>query len=865
MPNKIGNAHRRVRLLGLYPTMSVVILLIGIAWTMAINRGVHSVHEAKLLLEGKLKNIGVTLSHNVTRTSSELDTLLQFMRAMRKSKSLDVPWSEIVSEDYTLNRHTVQIAVIAKDGMMVTSTKMLHPQKPVDLSDREHYRVHLNSNIDQLHISKPVIGRASKKWSVQYTRPLLGADGDFNGAIVVSFDPSKFTQMYDKLNLGNGGVIIIGNDGIVRAASGLFKSTLGARLELLEDGLSFAQSSSLDSMALAHEKFKDIRYVIQDVEGYPLKVIVAAEAKFSFFSINNAIYLFVAAIFSTISIYAGLSNYSHRKRELELMGRSNKALIDKGVAEAANKTKGEFLAIMSHEIRTPLNGVLGSLDLISSLELPAEAVKSLDVAKSSSEYLLSLIDDILVYSKLEAGKIALDKQPFSLNEFIRDLELFFRPISEATGNIFTVHVSGEVPDRVVGDRFRLRQVLLNILGNANKFTNAGRIELTIQSKNDLENPIAKVQFLVKDTGVGIPHDKQALVFEKFQSLDASYTRRTDGTGLGLAICNRIVQAMSSRLQLISEYGLGSTFFFEVELPKDEKEIPTPQLDRNFDVIRPCRMLSILLAEDNETNAYIATECLTREGHSVERVADGLQAVARANSMKYDLILMDVSMPNMDGLTAAVKIRSQLCSNQFTPIVALTAHAESGTEERIRESGMNGYLTKPIRRARLLEAIQEFSAAPSLNNAMQSNIMPFAANITQGENLMTASDRHLEPDGLAAFLRDRQIDESSPLFKIFLAEMQEKRTLLQKAISEKNVNDVRRIAHSVLGSSSTIGAAKLAAYCRLLEAETQSSKDVDWQIAATTLEAMDGTVCDFKSIVAEMSERKLSEAITVASA
>ncbi len=864
MPNRIGNAHRHLSLLGLYPTIFVVVLLIGIAWTTAVNRGIQSAHEEMLLLEGKLKNVGVTLSHNVARTSSELDTLLQFMRAMRKSKSTEVPWSEIVSEDYTLNRHTVQIAVIAKDGMMVTSTKMLNPQKPVDLSDREHYRVHLHGSSDQLFISKPVIGRASKKWSVQYTRPLYDSAGAFDGAIVVSFDPDKFTQMYEKLDLGNGGVIIVGTDSIVRAASGLFSSSLGSRIEMSGHGVKFLQSDGVKSIDSDQNRFKDIVYVTQDVEGYPLKVIVAAEARISFFSIGNAIYLLVAAVFSVIAIYIGVSNYSHRRRELELLGESNAALIDKGVAEAANKTKGEFLAIMSHEIRTPLNGVLGSLDLISSHKLPAEAMKSLDVAKSSSEYLLSLIDDILVYSKLEAGKIELDKQPFSLLKFIGDLEVFFRPLTESTDNKFCVQILGEIPGQVLGDQFRLRQVLLNLLGNANKFTSAGSIQLTVRSQSSADQTSAKIQFSIEDTGVGIPIDKQALVFEKFQSLDASYSRRSDGTGLGLAICNSIMRAMGSRLNLVSEYGVGSTFFFEVELPKAENENLMLQAVRKAISKTDFRTLSILLAEDNETNAYIATECLVREGHSVVRATDGVQAVARANAVQYDLILMDVSMPNMDGLTASLAIRSHHGPNQFTPIVALTAHAESGTEEKIRECGMNAYLTKPIRRERLLIAVQEFSVQSAVNLLRTNNAL-IASNDSQGDLSMCVSDCELESDGLAAFLRDREIDESSPLFRIFITEMDTKRTLLDQAIAEKNIKAVGRIAHAVLGSSSTIGAAKLAAHCRLLEAECRSPRQVDWRLAISTLHAIDSTVNDFKAIVATMSERKKVEVATVSAA
>lgn len=812
-----------------------LLLIVGV-WVFVFQHIANERMELRRNVTDHLGNIAVTLSHNISRTSGELDTLLKFMRAMRRSKAASVPWQDIVTEDYTLNRHTVQIAVIAKDGMMVTSTKMLYPPKPVDLSDREHYRVHRAAGMDQLFISKPVLGRASGKWSVQYTRPLFDEGGSFDGVIVVSLDPNKLTRIYGNLDLGsNGGVVIVGSDGIIRAGTGDYAAQLGKTFkdeallrDLRADGSNYEAGLERHGQALK-------LVAKHTIEGYPLRVIVVADdVGGTGWLLKIQAYLLGAILFTALTVYATASAIRHHERENALLQEQNRVLVEKEVAEAASKTKGEFLAVMSHEIRTPLNGVLGALDLIKTEDLSPGASRHLEIASSSGEYLLSLIDDILVFSKLEEGRFKLEESPQSLRELFDELEALFRPLTEKAGNELIFDISEEMPDHVMCDAVRLRQVVLNLLSNANKFTSKGTITLRgAVLEQDAER--SRLHLSVTDTGVGIPKEKQKIIFEKFQSLDASYSRRSDGTGLGLAICDKIIRAMGGEIRVESEFGKGSCFYFDLEFTIANQEAAEP-LAESGNAESKLRRLKILLAEDNHTNAYITTQYLIADGHEVNRVETGQGAVTRATAEDFDLILMDISMPEKDGLTAAREIRQSDGPNRETPIIALTAHSVSGIQEKVEDSGMNAYLTKPIRRTRLLAVVRRFAGPTPVR-------MPADTN---------RQEPIIEIGGLTDFFNDRQIDEASPLMSIFITEMENRRQAMLTAISAKDVRAAGMTAHSVFGSASTVGAARLASLCKHLEREAETSESFDWTAAQTTVRAIDDTIAEFSTMISARS-------------
>jgi two-component system, sensor histidine kinase len=780
--------------------------------------------QTDLAAKKTLTNLATLFEEQTSRMLGSVDQTLKNLRDvyLLDKKDFDiVAWSARVQ---AITDFAFQTVIIGPDGYMVASS--IVGAERLDLSDREHFRAHADRKVEGLFVSKPIVGRVSGRATIQMSRRIENSDGSFGGVVVMSVDPSYLAGFYGSIDLGAGGLILlVGTDGVVRVRKTPGNVTSGVPLRggrLFEMWKANPESGVYEGLSPSDNTERMVAY--HQVAELPLIVAVASgiDDIFAGYRRDRAIKIIMASLLSLCFLAGTLLNARYQRR----------LALARDAAEAGTRARSTFLAAMSHEIRTPMNAVLGLASSLIETPLDDGQRQSVAAINDSGSHLLRILNDILDFSKMEAGQVELERIAFSPEVVAANTLSVISARARAKGLAITLDCSSDLPVAVAGDAGRVSQILMNLVSNAVKFTDQGTVTIKVECLGR-KSGNAVIKWNVIDSGPGIPAERIEKLFGEFVQADNSIARRYGGSGLGLAICKRLVGLMGGDIGVTSREGQGSEFWVRLTLPEAseldhvKKEARSDKSDVLAAAIKALgRPAHVLLAEDNATNQMVVRKMLDSFNIALTVAADGAEAVEAVSNFPFDIVFMDMCMPNMDGLQAAAAIRAHGGALAQLPIVALTANVFPEDIKACRDAGMGEFIAKPMRKHDLVEAM-----ARALSSAARvtTPVLPAAAVVLPAADA-AAEKANIEHEKLDELEAEIGLDGLAATLVVFLHETEASLRRFETLSCDKDRATIKVEAHTLKGASATVGLVRLAAMAKELEA-TAAEIATDRYVAA----------------------------------
>jgi hypothetical protein len=780
--------------------------------------------------ETSLSRYSLTLAENADRSFKSVDLVLSSIAdyVARKGVVDNDTYRAAVSdrETHFLLREKIAglpqidaLTVIDARGKLLNFSRFW-PIPDVDVSDRDYFKALKADDGPQSFVSAPVQNRGNGTWNVYLARRLNDPQGHFMGLLLGAISVPYFENFFSSTSLGPDTTISLMRE------DGLLLAHFPPNNDIGNQSSGFGQRALAAGGTIRELGRKDRQMRLRAAKmlpGYPALVVVSQAEDDALQGWREmATLMTTMSLISAIAVIVVAFMIARRWNRHEDLIRA---------AEAANAAKTTFLAMMSHEIRTPMNAVLGMATTLLDTHLNAEQRRYVVAIHNAGDSLLEILNDILDFSKLESGRLSLENIAFSADALVLNTLSIIGPRASAKNLAIRSVRDPTLPPALVGDAGRIRQVLLNLVSNAVKFTAAGEIVVSTRC-SAIKDGKAVVEWTVSDTGIGIAPERIGSLFTNFVQADNSINRRFGGSGLGLAICKRLTEQMGGDIGVTSTPGNGSAFSFRLTLPVaaaiavPEQHDETAYAALQMRIAAFGRPLRALIVDDNPTNRLVAGRMLKDFDIQTDTACDGAEAVTAANRFNYDLILMDLRMPEMDGFQATRTIRARGGRLAAVAIVAFTANAFPEDIKACLEAGMNGFVVKPARKKALVDAILRVLPGPMATERLAEYAAPPLAIAEAEPAAIVTAEPVLDRNAFEELAREIGPDGACEIRTVFLAETEAKLKLLRRLSVDADRATIGREAHSLKSAAGTFGYRQLASVARLIErrAEQLSSDD-----------------------------------------